>query len=375
MPVKIFHTADVHIGMKFTRGYDPGVRDGLIEARIQTLRSMIESANTRNCDLFVVAGDLFNSGKPLKGDILKVTDILGGFEGKVVLVLPGNHDHLQSDGDDLWTKFHDVMKENTKLLSQPQTYDLKPYDLDMIVYAAPCRAKHSKLNAIRWIKETPKDPKTKFHVGIAHGSMEDLSPDFNQDYYPMTHGELLAAGMDLWLMGHTHNRYPDSESGHEGKIFFPSTPEPDGFDCTHGGYAWFIELNEDKSLSYQSVPTGRYEFLTIEKDVFTDQDVESLRSFFKTLDSKKHLMKLKLKGRVSGKIHDERDTLLKELEKQVLYLEPDLSDLLRQITIDDINREFTEGSFPYRFLKELALDEKSPIALQMAYNLIRDIKP
>jgi len=85
-------------------------------------------------------------------------------------------------------------------------------------------------------------------------------------------------------------------------------------------------------------------------------------------------MKLKLKGRVPGKIHDERDTLLKELEKQVLHLEPDLSELLRQITIDDINKEFTHGSFPYRFLRVLAEDQRDPVALQMAYDLIRDIK-
>ena len=38
MTLKILHTADLHIGLKFTRGYDPDVREKLIQARLDTFK-------------------------------------------------------------------------------------------------------------------------------------------------------------------------------------------------------------------------------------------------------------------------------------------------------------------------------------------------
>jgi len=374
MPIKIFHTADLHLGMKFTRGYAPDVQENLVEARFETLRSMIETANRQDCDLFVVAGDLFNNQRIPKKDVLRAADLLKGFDGRFVLVLPGNHDYIQKGEDQLWSRFHESMSEHTLFLDAPRCTDLTPHGLDMIVYAAPCTAKHSSTNAIGWIRECPKEPDTSFHCGIAHGSLEGLSPDFNKDYYPMSREELSTAGLDLWLMGHTHIRYPDEDVGTEAKIFFPSTPEPDGFDCKHPGYAWLIELGEDKSVRYQSIQTGRYRFFTMERELSAEDDVEVLKSYFHKLDREKHLVKLKLKGRVQGEIYDERSAMLTELNECVLHLEANLSELFREITVEDINREFTEGSFPYKLLMALAKDQQNPISLQIAYDFIQKVR-
>ena len=40
MEIKIFHTADLHLGMRFA-GY-PDVQDELINARYETLENMVE---------------------------------------------------------------------------------------------------------------------------------------------------------------------------------------------------------------------------------------------------------------------------------------------------------------------------------------------
>jgi exonuclease SbcD len=373
MGIKIFHTADLHLGMKFTRGYPEEVQQSLIQARFDTLRDIVEKANKEGSDIFVIAGDLFDSQKLAKKDALLAADILKGFDG-LVLILPGNHDSFQKEEDTLWARFRGAMGEQTLILGDPVCRDLRPFGLDIMVYPAPCTAKHSDTNGIGWIREVPKDPEVKHHIGIAHGSLEGLSPDFNGDYYPMRQDELGKSGIDLWLMGHTHLRYPDRETGTEGKFFFPSTPEPDGFDCSHSGYAWIIDLNKDKSVSYRSVETGRYRFMTLDDELNREEDVEGLKFRFEKLNRERHLVKLKLKGRVPGVIYDERAALLEELREKVLYLECDLSELMREITVKDIDREFTEGSFPHRMLRELAEKQKNPFALQMAYELIREVK-
>ena len=58
MGIKIFHTADLHLGMRFA-GY-PDIQDELINARYETLEKLVSLANRENCTLFVIAGDLFD---------------------------------------------------------------------------------------------------------------------------------------------------------------------------------------------------------------------------------------------------------------------------------------------------------------------------
>jgi DNA repair exonuclease SbcCD nuclease subunit len=374
MSIRIFHTADLHVGMKFTRGYPPEVQEKLIEGRFEALRRMVAMANQRGCDLFVIAGDLFDRPTAAKKEILRVAEILKEFEGSCVLILPGNHDYLQKGEEHLWTRFHGAMSERTLLLENPSPCDLRPLGLDAVVYPGPCTAKHSAVNAIGWIREVQKDPAVRLHIGVAHGSLEGISPDFGGDYYPMSMDELRTSGVDLWLMGHTHLRHPDREEGSESRIFFPSTPEPDGFDCRHPGYAWLIELKGGGAVHYQSLQTGQYQFVTVDRGLSSEEEVESLKSYFHGLDRKKHLVKLKLKGRLRGDSFNEREGLVRELSQSVLHLESDLSELLKDITEEEIDREFTEGSFPHRLLKTLDQEGKSPLALQMAYDLVQEAK-
>ncbi len=47
--LKIFHTADLHIGMKFN-SYPTSIRDRLIEARFDVLDKMVQMANDEQCN-------------------------------------------------------------------------------------------------------------------------------------------------------------------------------------------------------------------------------------------------------------------------------------------------------------------------------------
>jgi DNA repair protein SbcD/Mre11 len=374
MSIKIFHTADLHVGMKFTRGYAPEVQERLIEGRFKALQRMVGMANQKRCDLFVIAGDLFDHPTAAKKEILRVAEMLKEFEGTGVLILPGNHDSFQKGEDHLWSRFQSAMSERTVILEKTAPYDLRPLGLDAIIYPGPCTAKHSSVNAIDWIREVRKDPAVRFHIGIAHGSLEGISPDFNGDYYPMSLEDLKQSGLGLWMMGHTHLRYPDLDEGTESRIFFPSTPEPDGFDCRHPGFAWLIDLREDGSIHYESLRTGEFQFLVVEKEIFGDEDVVSLKSYFHRLSPERDLVKLKLRGRIRGGTFDERHLLIQELSQCVIHLERDLTELLREITAEEIDREFTEGSFPHRLLQALAKKQGNPMALQMAYDLLQEAK-
>lgn len=371
MPLKIFLTSDVHLGMKFA-GY-PEVQSQLSEARFTTLENLTKRANDEKCHLFAVAGDLFDRISVAKRDVIRAAQILSEFQGSLVAVLPGNHDFISSGQSDLWTHFKENAGDNVLVLQDKKINPLHHYDLDVHLYPAPCDAKHSEKNYIDWIKEEPKDKDVKFHIGIAHGSMEGFSPDFDKKYYPMTLSELNSCVLDLWLMGHTHIQYP-AKPGTLDNIFYPATPEPDGFDCTHEGRAWIIELDENSKIHPVCISTGKYRFLRDEAELTAASDMKMLSARYSSQALLNVLLKLKIKGRIPDETYKDLPRIKERMERQFLYLQLNSSEVTEEITLDTINREFTQDSFPHQLLITLVSDEDSHEALQIAYDLIREVR-
>lgn len=372
MPLKIFLTADIHLGMKFA-GYPEDVQDKLIEARFKTLENLVNRANKERCDLFVVAGDLFNRVSVAKRDIVRAAQILSEFQGRLATILPGNHDYISTGQIDLWTHFLEKRGDNTIVIKENKVISLKSYEIDANLYPAPCSAKHSSENGIGWIRGIEKDESVKYHIGIAHGSLKGFSPDFENKYYPMTSSELLACNVDLWLLGHTHNQHPAKPDPRD-RIFYPATPEPDGFDCDHEGKAWIIEIDENKKVSSSSISVGTYRFMHDEGLINTEADLDSLKQRYTKSVYKYILLKLKLSGRLPEDAHKNLPGTKEAVEKQMFYLQWDDSEVTKEVKQDDINNNFTQDSFPHKLLMELIKSEEDHEALQEAYELIMEVR-
>jgi DNA repair exonuclease SbcCD nuclease subunit len=374
--IRLFHTADLHLGLKFTRGgYAPTLRDRLVTRRLECLRAMVALAQERACQVFVIAGDLFDTPRVAKGLVREAAAILARFEG-VIVVLPGNHDYVQGE-DPLWPGFVDALGEGHHLLQHETPCDLREQGVPLVLFPGVCASRHSQTNAVGWVPAALASldlPDEVRRIGVAHGSLEGLSPDFGGDYFPMTKGELEATGLDLWLLGHTHVRFPDRDRFEGDRVLFPATPEPDGFDCRHAGHAWIIELEADGTVRGESVRTGTHRFRTVVKTLANEADLEAVKTEFATFSAEEDLVKLILSGRLPGELFESRGEWLAALEKSVLYLESDLSDLHREIRGTDIGREFTIGSFPQRLLGGLAESGAEADALQLAWDLVKEAR-
>jgi len=305
-----------------------------------------------------------------RGDVQRAAEMLRGFTGRLAAVLPGNHDFLSS-GDDLWRIFRDASGGSVLVLEQPRPYPLAHYDLDACLYPGPCTSKHSKRNAIGWVRDAPREPAARYRIGVAHGSLEGVSPDFAGDYYPMTRAELGEAGLDLWLLGHTHARFPDVPAGE--RIFFPGTPEPDGFDCTHEGGAWLLDLGEDGGISAQPVRTGAFRFVDLDLGIRTTADLESLEKRFSGPEAKAVLARVRLSGRAPRELLDEVEQARRRMAGRLLNLDLRTDGLREEITVEAIDREFAEGSFPHALLRRLA-DAGDFESLEMAHGLIEEAR-
>ncbi|MGE5497281.1 MAG: metallophosphoesterase family protein [Syntrophothermus sp.] len=374
MSIKILHTADIHIGLKFTgRDYPSGLTEKLVADRHDTLERIVELANSNACDLIVIAGDMFDRITVSKADVRQAAEILNRFTGTAVAVLPGNHDFIEDNQNNIWKSFREKMNEHLLIfLEKPRVYSTNIGEVPINFYPGPCTTKHSKTNMISWIKEAGKNS-SAISIGVAHGSVEGLSPDIGKGYYPMQTEELRNCGTDLFLLGHTHVRFPQ-DNGHFSPAFFmPSTPCPDGFDCSHEGYVWIITIDDNKKLSYESVKTGKYLFLSRELNIGSADDLVKIENEILAFPGDTTLLKLKLNGRISKSDYPFLEGLKNVISRQLAYAEFDFDGVTLNIDREYIDANFSRDSLPYRLLSRLAAADDQ-LALQLAAGLIGESK-
>ena len=352
------------------------VREELSQARQETLARCVRRANEEECDLFVVAGDLFERTNVSRDTVLSAVDALSKFEGKAVLVLPGNHDFFLGIDSRPWSYFYrqsELHGDRIVLLFDERKYDLGHFDLPMSILPAPCRAKHSQTSGLGWMPRGEPNQTSgdrELTIGIAHGSIEGISPDYDGRYFPMNIRELESIAADFWLVGHTHRSHPHGEGDLRPKLLIPGTPEPDGFSCTHTGRAWIVEVEDYSVSSYRAIDTGTYQFVDIDGEF---SNLSSLQDAVKPYENMRALLRITAGGTFAREEHAALQDFIGVIRKKVFYLRSDFSGLTERIDAELVNEEFTTDSFPHRLLSTL-LEQKDPQAAQIAYHLLQSTR-
>jgi predicted phosphodiesterase len=373
MALRLFLTSDLHLGMKFA-GYPDAARAALVEARFTCLDRIVGAANEARADLLVIAGDLFETVNVARRDVARAAKSISGFRGKLTAVLPGNHDYIAGD-DELWRRFRDSAGDSVLLLDRQKPYPLQHYDLDACLYPGPCIAKHSATNAIGWVREVVRGEAgdaTRHRIGVAHGSLEGFSPDMDGRYYPMRPQELVETGVRIWLLGHTHLPFPRT-AGARDTIFCAGTPEPDGFDCTHEGYAWILDVADDGGLKTRAVQTGLLRFVDDTREIRTAAELERMERDYSGAASRNILLRLRLAGRAPREVLSAVGAAGSRMAGTLLHLDLRAEELREEITPDAIDREYPAGSFPHSLLTSLFHDDDQE-ALRIAHELLGELR-
>ena len=367
--VTLCATADLHLGMRFS-SY-PGIQKPLIRARFDALQNVVNRANRDGCSLLIIAGDLFNHINVPASEIETTASIFAGFEGECIAVLPGNHDYYGGKRTGIWDSLSHSGVDTLLLLTEPRPYSLEHYHLPVILYPGPCTSKHSAQNAVSWIGPIQNDPEM-LHIGVAHGSIAGISPDMNSEYYPMEREQLRRAGLDLWIIGHTHVPQP-SEGGVNPDIIIPGTPEADGFDHSLEGGACLVRWKENNDIEVERFQTGTFRFIRIKKEVHSTDELQHTVDELLKLSGPAVLLQAFLRGTLPkgdlSLISDE----IGRFENRFFYTDINTDGIKPRITSDEIGDEFREGSFPYLLLHRFAQNGDSE-ALQLSYRLLEEMK-
>lgn len=367
--LRILHTADLHIGMSYNN-YPDHIRKSLMQARLDSLDVLVDKANQYQCHMLVIAGDLFHSTRVTKKIMEQVRQKLDNFTGACVAILPGNHDY-DDKANGLWDALQEGCSDKILIMNEYQTYSLEIDGQGLVLYPAYCDSQHSEQHRLVWMQDLKNLDPELLHIGVAHGSIEGLSPDFNKKYFPMKWRDMEDIPMDLWLLGHTHISYPEGSLSQSSRIFVPGTPEPDGLDYRGTATAWLLEIDEKKMIQASKVETGQYRFVDQRYPVNSEKDLEAIRQ---NLGNKlEHTVaRIKLHGYMDEDLRHKVSEFEQELRSELYYLlEYNLSDLKMIVDLDLIQRQYTRDGFAQRFLLKLTDD---PDALQLAYELIEEAR-
>ena len=372
--LKIFVTGDNHIGLKYSSHPEA---ERLKGARISAFDDMVETANSENCNLFVITGDLFeNTYGVTKKEIQTLLDMLSKFKGTVV-VLPGNHDYYEKDTK-VWQYFKDVMdkKDNIMLLTDYRPYNLTVGEEGVILYPALCKSEHSASgeNNLGWIKEQNIVPDSTYRIGIAHGAVEGETIDNEGVYFFMKRKELEAIPVDAWLIGHTHVPFPaflktDEYTVGE-KIFNAGTHVQTDVACNTEGYCFIIEITEKKQVRAKKVISGNLRFYR-KNIALKAGEMKSILEHELAEIGDNSVVDIILSGAVTAEEYDSRKEIIDGcIERFTEHTYSD-SGLSKLITKQIIEAEFPETSLSAKLLNGL-IDE--PKEAQLMYELLKSLK-
>ena len=359
--VVVVHSSDLHLDHDYTARLHGG--DGTAG-----LVGVLAAARSASADVVVLAGDTFDCHR-LPDHLLERAAAVVAAAPLPVVILPGNHDFHAGATDDFWKNFERPEHGRFLLLDEARAYPLREWGIDAVLYAAPCGSKYSATHALSWL-EGAERPEAKFHVGIAHGSFEGLSPDLQGNYFPMKADDLLRTRLDLWLLGHIHVPFP-LKPGAGDRIFYSGTHEPDGFDCRHEGRAWLLELQPDRSLRAEPHSTGQFRFREVELELRSLANLEEWAGRFRA-EAARTLLKLTLRGSLPREEYARFAEVLENIQREFFFVKADFSALRVALSAEDIDREFSRESFPHRLLRELSASDPEGAALQAAFEILRE---
>ena len=227
--IKILHTSDVQLDAPFrflgTKG-----RKHRQQLR-NTFKCIVNLAIEADCDLILIAGDLFNDTRPRQDTVDFVIHQLGRLEIPVC-ILPGNHDCY--DGTSVYRKAH--FSNNVTILVEQPTIKEFP-GLNVAVYGNPILSKHSRLGPMRSLARRGA---MQWHVAMAHGNL--VRPDIIDPPRPIHPDEIKGSAMDYVALGDWHS-FADYSHGNV-KAFYSGAPEPTEFGQAGAGRVAWIELDQ-----------------------------------------------------------------------------------------------------------------------------------
>src|SRR6188472_1110310 len=277
--LRIIHTADVHLG---ARHDDLGEQAAAQrERQFAAFKATVDLALAEKADVFLIAGDLFDSNVQPRRSVERVAAELKRLaEARIrTVIIPGTHDCYDRASIyrayDLVTLAGRRPDDGSITILDPDHPSVHLMVLDLEVVAqvfATKRAPHSPLLGIGGPpaeRVDPAKPRTGWRVGMIHGSIA-IPGKTEHDEVVITTDEIAASGLDYLALGHWHS----AQQAKAGSVpyAYAGAPEAVALDQDRAGKALLVELDATSSgraVKVDERQVGRTMFRKDEVDATT----------------------------------------------------------------------------------------------------------
>jgi exonuclease SbcD len=265
--LRLLHTADIHLGARHADLGEQAVAQR--ERQFAAFRATVDLAIEERVDLFLIAGDLFDSNTQPRRSVDRVAAELHRLvEARIrTVIIPGTHDVY--DRASIY-RSHDLPAlagaagSDLVTLLTPETPTVRLENLDVSVHGgvfATKRAPRSPLDGI----DVSDDPST-WQVGMVHGSIA-IPGQTEHDEVVVTVDEIAASHLDYLALGHWHS----ANKGRAGSTTYAysGAPEPVALDQDRAGSVLIVTLESQdgvKDVKVEERRVGRTRFEKVELD-------------------------------------------------------------------------------------------------------------
>lgn len=312
--LRIIHIADVHLGARHDDLGDQASAQR--ERQFAAFSAAVDLALAEKVDLFLVAGDLFDSNVQPRRSVERVAAALKRLVDARIrsVIVPGTHDCYDRSSIyrayDLKTMAGSTADDDFVTVLTPELPSVHLLACDAIVHGPVFPTKRAPHSPLRDLGVGTDDRSATWRVGIVHGSVA-IPGKTDRDDVVITTEEIAASGLDYLALGHWHS----AQQAKAGTVTYAyaGAPEAVALDQDRAGKALLIELDDaggQRSVRIAAHQVGRTRF---EKQELDAADVASQPALVESL-ARRSDPNLVLDVRIGGVRPDELDLDIDEIE-------------------------------------------------------------
>lgn len=243
--MKILHTADIHLDSAFCAS-SPSEAAARRERQRDVLRKIFSVAKSENCDIMLIAGDLFDTSFVTPETRELCISLFSDF-GKPVVIAPGNHDPYV---DGSFYKSSELPENVYVFTSRAlQYFDFPDEGITVAGFAFTSAA----LPQDPLEGEVPLRQNEGKFVLCAHTELDALATR----YAPISRADIERYGFDYAALGHVHNVPVISEN-----IRYCGFPEGRSFDEHGDGGVLLVTLDGEGGLAVERRIISEQRYIT-----------------------------------------------------------------------------------------------------------------
>jgi DNA repair exonuclease SbcCD nuclease subunit len=310
--LRLLHTADVHLGARHT---DLGERASILrERQFAAFRASVDLATAEKVDLFLIAGDLFDSNTQPRRSVERVGAELGRLAraGIRTVIIPGTHDVY--DGASIYRSYDLAgmaqAASDWVVVLTPSLPEVVFPSLDAIVYGRVFDTKRSPRSPLAGLDATA-DTRATWKIGMVHGALS-IPGRTDTDSVVITEEEIARTGLDYLALGHWHS----AVEGRAGNVSYAysGAPEPVAVDQDGAGQVLLVTLEEQAGRHVVAIEGRRVGLTQSEKLDIDAGTVHSQPELIEMLGRQAD-PNLAFDVRLTGLFPDELDLDLDEVER------------------------------------------------------------